>query len=203
MYKNYIKRPLDFFIALLLLTITLPLNIFVIALLTFNNGGKVFFVQSRPGKNGKIFKIIKYKTMNDRRNDSGELLPDIERLTSVGRLIRKTSLDELPQLINVLMGDLSIVGPRPLLVDYLPLYNEFQLRRHEVTPGITGWAQVNGRNSITWEDKFKFDVWYVDNVSIFLDLKILFMTCSKVFMSNGINASKNSTMNTFRGTSNL
>lgn len=200
MYKSYVKRPLDFFIALLLLALTLPLNILVIILLGLNNRGKIFFVQPRPGKNGRIFKIIKYKTMNDRRNVSGELLPDIERLTIVGRFIRKISLDELPQLINVLKGELSLIGPRPLLVEYLPLYNEFQLRRHEVTPGITGWAQVNGRNSITWEDKFKFDVWYVDNVSLFLDLKILILTVIKVFVSDGINSTETATMETFSGT---
>lgn len=163
------------------------------------NDGKPFFFQSRPGKGGKIFKIIKFKTMNDRKDSNGDLLPDSKRLTKIGALVRKTSLDELPQLLNVLIGDMSLVGPRPLLIEYLPLYNFEQGRRHNVRPGITGWAQVNGRNAISWNEKFNLDVWYVDNLSFNLDLKILLLTFKKVFKSEGINASANVTMEKFTG----
>jgi len=168
-------------------------------MLAIANRGKVWFTQSRPGKEGNIFTVVKFKTMNDARNEQGELLPDDVRLTWIGNFIRKTSLDELPQLFNVLKGDMSIVGPRPLLVEYLPLYNDIQKRRHEVKPGITGWAQVNGRNAIGWEQKFAYDVWYVDHQSFGLDLKILFLTVAKVFKAEGISSGTSVTMEKFRG----
>lgn len=163
------------------------------------NNRRPFFVQSRPGKGKKIFKIIKFKTMNDKRDGEGNLLPDAERLTFIGKLIRKTSLDEIPQLINVIKGDMSLVGPRPLLTQYLPLYNDTQKRRHEVRPGITGWAQVNGRNAISWKQKFEYDVWYVDHVSFALDLKILLLTIKKVFVSEGIAQKGQATAEPFKG----
>ena len=165
----------------------------------FFNRGSVIFIQPRPGKNGKIFNLIKFKSMNDRKDDYGNLLPDSMRLSKTGKLIRSTSLDELPQLINVLKGDMSLVGPRPLLVKYLPLYNATQDRRHEVRPGITGWTQVNGRNALTWEKKFELDIWYVDNVSFWLDLKILWLTIIKVFKREGITAADATTMKPFTG----
>lgn len=168
-------------------------------LLFIANQGKPFFFQARPGKNGDIFKVIKFKTMNDKKGPNGELLPDADRLTSVGSFVRKTSLDEIPQLLNVIKGDMSLVGPRPLLVEYLPLYSATQQRRHEVKPGITGWAQVNGRNAISWEQKFTYDVWYVDNISLALDIKILFMTVLKVFKSEGISQDGQATMTKFEG----
>ncbi len=168
-------------------------------LLLIANNGKPFFLQQRPGKNEKIFTVIKFKTMNDKKDENGNLLPDEERLTTIGKFIRKTSLDEIPQLLNVIKGDMSLVGPRPLLVEYLPLYNEFEKRRHEVKPGITGWAQVNGRNAISWQQKFEYDVWYVDHLSFGLDMKILFMTFVKVFKSEGINAAGSATMEKFKG----
>jgi len=167
--------------------------------LLFSNNGKPFFLQKRPGKKGKIFIIIKFRTMNDRLDKSGKLLPDGERLTAIGKFVRKTSLDEIPQLFNVLKGDMSLIGPRPLLPDYLHLYNDFQKRRHEVKPGITGWAQVNGRNAISWEQKFAYDVWYVDNLSFLVDLKIIFKTFEKVFKSEGINAANAATIEPFNG----
>jgi lipopolysaccharide/colanic/teichoic acid biosynthesis glycosyltransferase len=163
------------------------------------NDGHVFFFQLRPGLNGKIFKVIKFKTMNDRRDSTGQLLPDADRLTALGKFIRKTSLDEIPQLLNVIKGDMSLVGPRPLLVEYLPLYNETQKRRHNVKPGITGWAQVNGRNAISWSQKFAYDIYYVDNVSLMMDIKILFLTVKKVFVSEGINSATSVTMEKFTG----
>jgi lipopolysaccharide/colanic/teichoic acid biosynthesis glycosyltransferase len=163
------------------------------------NNKKIFFVQTRPGKDEKTFSIFKFKTMNDKKNANGELLADKERISRIGRFLRKSSFDELPQLINILKGDLSFVGPRPLLVEYLPLYNEFQKRRHEVKPGITGWAQVNGRNAISWHEKFNYDVWYVDHISFFIDIKILLLTLVKVIKSEGINASDSSTMDVFIG----
>ncbi|MGC8866334.1 MAG: sugar transferase, partial [Bacteroidales bacterium] len=162
--------------------------IFIYIILSFVNRGKVFFLQDRPGKNGKIFKIIKFKTMNDRRSEDGQLLPDAQRITKVGKIIRSLSLDELPQLLNVVRGEMSLVGPRPLLPKYLPLYNPHQARRHEVHPGITGWTQVNGRNALTWKEKFELDVWYIDNMSFFLDIKILMLTIFKVFKREGINS---------------
>ena len=167
--------------------------------MSFANKGTPFFFQKRPGKDERIFTIIKFKTMNDRKDPQGNLLPDAERLTPVGKVVRKTSLDELPQLINVLKGDMSLVGPRPLHVRYLPLYNKFQHRRHEVRPGITGWAQVNGRNAIGWDEKFAYDVWYVDHQSFWLDLKILWLTVLKVVRSEGISSATSATMEEFRG----
>lgn len=164
-----------------------------------NKGAGAFFFQSRPGKNGKIFKVIKFKTMSDERDAAGKLLPDAQRLTKVGKFVRSTSIDELPQLINVLKGDMSLIGPRPLLVQYLPLYNKEQARRHEVRPGITGWAQVNGRNTLSWAEKFKYDVWYVDNYSFLLDLKIIFLTIKKVVVREGISQEGNATMEFFTG----
>lgn len=199
MYKTFFKRLIDFIAALFGLIILSPVFLLVTIGLFFANQGKPFFFQSRPGKGGRIFKIVKFKTMNDRKDGNGELLPDADRLTSVGAFVRKTSLDEIPQLINVLKGDMSLIGPRPLLVQYLPLYNERQARRHEVRPGITGWAQVNGRNAISWDQKFEFDVWYVENISLSLDIKILFMTFKKVFVREGISQEGQATMEAFKG----
>lgn len=197
MYKNFFKHILDIAAASVGFIILSPIFIIVVMFLAFANRGQVFFVQDRPGKGENIFKIIKFKTMNDRKDKNGNLLPDKDRLTKIGSFVRKTSLDEIPQLLNVIKGDMSLIGPRPLLVEYLPLYNSEQKRRHEVRPGITGWAQVNGRNLISWDDKFKFDVWYVDNISLKTDLKILFMTISKVVKSEGINSSNSTTMEKF------
>lgn len=180
-------------------TLLSPLFIIVTILLAVANAGKPFFLQRRPGRNGKIFRVIKYKTMNDRRDKNGELLPDAVRLTPIGRWVRKTSVDEVPQLLNVLVGDMSIIGPRPLLEEYLPLYDETQRHRHDVRPGITGWAQVNGRNAISWQQKFAYDVWYVNNVSFALDLKILLMTFRNVAKSEGISSETSATMEKFRG----
>lgn len=199
MYKLVFKRILDFSFSLLGLTILSPIFLLVTFFLCLANRGKPFFFQKRPGKNGKIFRIIKFKTMNDRTDSEGNLLPDADRLTPVGKFVRKTSLDEIPQLINVLKGDMSLVGPRPLLPEYLPLYNKEQARRHEVRPGITGWAQVNGRNAISWKQKFEYDVWYVDHLSFWLDLKILLLTIKKVFVREGISQQGQATMEPFRG----
>lgn len=199
MYKSYIKFIIDFTAALVLLLFFFPLIFVVLLALAFYNQGTPFFTQPRPGKDGKIFKLIKFKTMRDVWDEMGMPLPDKDRITPMGAWVRKLSLDELPQLINVLKGDMSLVGPRPLLVRYLPLYNETQKRRHEVKPGITGWAQVNGRNAIDWKTKFDLDVWYVNNMSLFLDLKILFFTVLKVFKREGINAAQNNTMLPFEG----
>jgi lipopolysaccharide/colanic/teichoic acid biosynthesis glycosyltransferase len=198
-YKLLIKRATDMSISLIFLIIFLPVLLFVSFSLFLANRGDIFFTQIRPGKDGKLFKIIKFKTMNDKRDEIGNLLPDNLRLTKIGRLVRKTSLDELPQLINVLKGDMSLVGPRPLLVEYLPLYNKLQNRRHEVRPGITGWAQVNGRNTISWEKKFDYDVWYVDNISMSLDIRIFLLTILKVFRTEGINQNNEVTMGAFTG----
>lgn len=199
MYKRYIKRWIDLLASLVIFSITLPVFIIVLLLLLVNNRGKVFFIQPRIGKDNKVFHVIKFKTMSDRKDKQGHLLPDSDRLTSLGKWIRKTSLDELPQLINVIKGDMSLIGPRPLLVEYLPLYNAIQLRRHEVLPGITGWAQVNGRNTITWEQKFSYDVWYVDNISFTLDVSILLKTLKKIIISEGINSGTSATMEKFTG----
>lgn len=199
MYITYIKRFLDFSIALIGLVLIFPLFILVIVGLFFANQGKPFFFQLRPGKNGQLFKIIKFKTMNDKKDNEGNLLSDAERLTKIGAFVRKTSLDEIPQLLNVIKGDMSLIGPRPLLPEYLPLYNDFQNKRHEVKPGITGWAQVNGRNAISWQQKFEYDVWYVDNLSFLLDIKILFLTIKKVFISEGISHQGEATMSYFNG----
>ena len=182
-----------------MLLVSSPVWLIVLLLLAISNQGKIWFIQPRPGKDGVIFNVIKFKTMNDVRDKNGALLSDESRLTWIGNIIRKTSLDELPQLFNVLKGNMSIVGPRPLLVEYLPLYNEEQKRRHQVKPGITGWAQVNGRNTISWPQKFAFDVWYVDHQSFVLDLKILFLTIVKVFKADGISSGTSVTMEKFRG----
>ncbi|MDM1073317.1 sugar transferase [Empedobacter brevis] len=199
MYKNYIKRLFDFFIALVGLIILSPIFIIITIGLYFANQGKPFFFQARPGLNEKIFKIIKFKTMNDKKDKNGNLLSDADRLTSIGAFVRKTSLDEIPQLINVLKGDMAIIGPRPLLPQYLPLYNETQKRRHNVRPGITGWAQVNGRNAISWTKKFELDVWYVDHISFGTDLKVFLTTFKKVFKSEGIAADGHVTIEPFNG----
>jgi len=200
MYRHFFKLFFDFSLALLGLIIISPLFLLLwIWLSIANKGAGAFFVQERPGKDEKIFKVIKFKTMNDRRDENGILLPDSERLTTIGRWIRSLSLDEIPQLINVLKGDMSLVGPRPLLVQYLPLYDEVQRRRHEVRPGMTGWAQVNGRNAISWQEKFEYDVWYVDHLSLSLDIKILLKTIEKVFKREGINSGTNALMEPFKG----
>src|SRR5690554_3774033 len=199
MYKNYFKRAVDFFSALIGIIILSPVFLLVIIGLFFANQGKPFFFQSRPGKNERIFKIVKFKTMNDKKAPNGNLLPDAERLTKIGSFVRKTSLDEIPQLINVLKGDMSLIGPRPLLIQYLPLYNDFQKRRHEVRPGITGWAQVNGRNAISWKQKFEYDIWYVDNLNWWLDVTILFLTIKKVFVREGISQEGQATTIYFKG----
>lgn len=199
LYKKLLKPFFDFIIAIIGLVLSSPIFILVTAGLAIANSGKPFFFQLRPGKGGRIFKLIKFKTMNDKKNAHGELLPDKERLTKVGKFVRKTSLDEIPQLINILKGDMSLIGPRPLLVKYLPLYTDFQKRRHEAKPGITGWAQVNGRNAISWEEKFKLDVWYVDHQSFGLDLKIFFKTIGKILKSEGINTQGEATTKPFTG----
>ena len=199
MYKHFFKRFFDFFIALIGLIVLSPIFIFVTIGLYFANQGKPFFFQSRPGLNEKIFKIIKFKTMNDKKDANGNLLSDAERLTPIGAFVRKTSLDEIPQLINVLKGDMAIIGPRPLLPQYLPLYNKEQKRRHEVRPGITGWAQVNGRNAISWTKKFELDVWYVDHLSFATDLKVFLTTFKKVFKSEGISQVGQATIEAFNG----
>ncbi len=198
-YVRFVKPVIDFLVALIMFTLLSPLFLVVTILLAVANAGKPFFFQRRPGQHGKIFKVIKYKTMNDRRDRNGELLPDAVRLTPIGRWVRKTSVDEVPQLLNVLKGDMSIIGPRPLLEEYLPLYDETQRHRHDVRPGITGWAQVNGRNAISWQQKFAYDVWYVNNVSFALDLKILLMTFRNVAKSEGISSETSATMEKFRG----
>lgn len=199
MYKFIFKRIIDFSFAFTGMLLLSPLFVVVTIGLYFANQGKPFFFQLRPGKNGKIFKIIKFKTMNDKKDLSGNLLSDGERLTKIGRFVRKTSLDEIPQLLNVIKGDMSLIGPRPLLPQYLHLYNEFQNRRHEVKPGITGWAQVNGRNAISWDKKFEYDVWYVEHLSFLLDIKILFLTINKIIKADGINAADVATMEPFNG----
>lgn len=199
MYKHFFKRFFDFIIALIGFIVLSPIFIFVTIGLYFANQGKPFFFQKRPGKNEKIFSIIKFKTMNDKKDANGNLLSDAERLTPIGAFVRKTSLDEIPQLINVLKGDMAIIGPRPLLPQYLPLYSESQKRRHNVRPGITGWAQVNGRNAISWTKKFELDVWYVDHVSFATDVNVFFTTFKKVFKSEGISQEGQATMEAFNG----
>ena len=201
MYKSFFKRLIDFTIVFIALLIIWPILLGVTIWLHFaNKGAGAFFTQDRPGKDGKIFKVIKFKTMTDERDAEGNLLPDSERLTKVGKFVRSTSIDELPQLINVLKGDMSLIGPRPLLPQYLPLYSAEQARRHEVRPGITGWAQCHGRNAITWTEKFKLDVWYVDNVYFLTDLKVIFITIKKVFFREDINSATSATMEYFDGT---
>ena len=198
-YVNFLKPLVDFIVALVVFVVLSPVFIVVVLLLAIANSGKPFFVQRRPGRGGKIFKVIKFKTMNDRKDSNGQLLPDAERMTAIGKFIRKTSLDEVPQLLNVIKGDMSIVGPRPLLEEYLPLYNDTQKQRHNVRPGITGWAQVNGRNAISWDQKFTYDVWYVHNISFALDFKILLLTFRNVAKSEGISSETSVTMEKFRG----
>ncbi len=200
LYSNYLKNIIDFILAFIILLLTLPLFLIVLIILTISNNGRPFFYQKRPGKNGRIFSIIKFRTMNDKRDDQGDLLPDVQRITRAGRFVRRTSLDELPQLLSVLKGDMSLIGPRPLLVEYLPLYTEEQARRHEVKPGITGWAQVNGRNAISWEEKFVLDIYYVNNISFTLDVKILFLTLHKAIRQEGIDFNSTETMHKFTGT---
>lgn len=200
MYKHFFKRLLDFFISAAVILIIWPILLLIAIFLHFvNRGAGAFFTQSRPGKNGKIFKVIKFKTMTDEKDANGKLLPDAQRLTKVGKFIRSTSLDELPQLINVIKGDMALIGPRPLLPEYLPLYSKEQARRHEVRPGITGWAQVHGRNAISWQEKFKLDVWYVDHCSLLVDIKIVFMTINKVIKREGISSATSVTMERFTG----
>lgn len=199
LYKLYFKRLVDLIAALILLLLTSPVLCIAAAFLCFQNKGRVFFFQERPGRGAVIFKIIKFKTMSDERDKAGNLLPDNKRITRVGRIIRKLSIDELPQLINVLWGHMSIVGPRPLLPKYLTLYSKDQMRRHEVRPGITGWAQVNGRNSISWTDRFRYDIYYVDNLSFLLDAKIFLLTIAKVIKREGINQSDERPMQSFNG----
>lgn len=200
MYRKYLKRWFDFVIVLCALAVIWPVMLLVTLWLHFaNKGAGAFFNQERPGRNGKIFKVIKFKTMTDERGADGNLLPDAERLTPVGRFVRSTSIDELPQLINVLKGDMALIGPRPLLVQYLPLYSPEQARRHEVRPGITGWAQCHGRNSISWTEKFKLDVWYVDHCTLITDIKVIFITIKKVLLRDGISQEGNATMELFNG----
>ena len=201
MYKHFFKRLIDFTIALVALSIIWPFLLIVTIWLHFaNKGAGAFFFQERPGKDGKIFKVIKFKTMTDERDAEGNLLPDEARLTKVGTFVRSTSIDELPQLINVLKGDMALIGPRPLLVQYLPLYSKEQARRHEVRPGISGWAQCHGRNQISWTEKFGLDVWYVDNLSLLTDLKVIFITIKKVLFREDINSDNDATMEDFDGT---
>lgn len=200
MYKNYLKRVFDFSIALFAIVIASPLMITVAVWLHFaNKGAGVFFLQERPGRYGKIFKVVKYKTMTDEKDSNGNLLPDEDRLTPIGKFIRSTSIDELPQLINVLKGDMALIGPRPLLVKYLPLYSKKQARRHEVRPGISGWAQCHGRNAISWTQKLEYDVWYVDNISLWTDIRIIWKTIISVVQRDGISAENNVTIDDFNG----
>ena len=200
MYKDFWKRVIDFILSLLTLAILWPILLVITIWLHFaNKGAGAFFLQERPGKNGKIFKVVKFKTMTDERDAEGNLIPDADRLTNVGRFVRSTSIDELPQLINVVKGDMALIGPRPLLSQYLPLYSEEQARRHEVRPGITGWAQCHGRNAISWTEKFKLDVWYVDHCSFLTDLKVIGITIKKVLVRDGISQEGNATMEAFNG----
>lgn len=201
MYKNYLKRVIDFTIVFFALLVIWPFLLIIYVWLTIaNKGAGAFFYQERPGRNEKIFKVMKFKSMTDEKGSDGKLLPDAQRLTKVGKFVRSTSIDELPQLINVLKGDMALIGPRPLRVYYLPLYSKEQHRRHDVRPGITGWAQVNGRNNISWTKKFELDVWYVDHCSLWLDIKILFMTVKKVIFRDDINNNEATTMFPFDGT---
>lgn len=199
-YRDYVKRGFDLVLSFIALVLFSPILFATYVLLRIANGkAGAFFLQERPGKDGRIFRIVKFKTMNDRKDASGKLLPDAERLTPIGRIVRSTSIDELPQLWNVLRGDMSVIGPRPLLPQYLSLYNKEQSRRHEVRPGITGWAQCHGRNAISWTEKFKLDVWYVDHVSFWVDLKIVFITLRKVFIREGVNRAGQATVEAFNG----
>lgn len=199
MYIHFFKRILDFLLAGLGFIILFPIFFIITIVLLFTNNGKPFFLHARPGKNEVIFQVIKFKSMNDKKDDNDEFLDFQLRVTKFGNFIRKYSLDEIPQLLNVLKGDMSLIGPRPLLVQYLPLYDQKQKQRHQVKPGITGWAQVNGRNAISWEQKFEYDVWYVKNISVLIDLKIIFLTIKKVLFKEGVNNSDNLNMTTFTG----
>ncbi len=199
MYKFFLKRTIDFIVASIGFLFLSPIIAITTVGLYFANDGKPFFFQLRPGLNGTIFKIVKFKTMNDKKDAQGNLLSDAQRLTKIGKFVRKTSLDELPQLLNVIIGDMSLIGPRPLLPEYLPLYDANQSRRHEVKPGITGWAQINGRNAISWKQKFEYDVWYVEHLSFGLDIKILFLTLKKVFFREGISQEGQVTAEAFKG----
>lgn len=200
MYKHFFKRFFDFWIALIALSIIWPILLIITIWLHFaNKGAGAFFVQERPGKDGKIFKLLKFKSMTDERDADGNLLPDAQRITKIGIFVRSTSIDELPQLLNVLKGDMALIGPRPLLVKYLPLYSAEQARRHEVRPGMTGWAQCNGRNAISWAERFKLDVWYVDHVSLWVDIKIIFITIMKVLKRADISSNTAATMEPFKG----
>ena len=199
-YSHFFKRFFDLILASIGFIILLPLFLFVWCVLLVKNNGKAFFYQERPGKNERVFRIIKFKTMNDKTDEHGELLPPSDRLTRTGNFVRKYSLDEIPQLLNVIKGDMSLIGPRPLHIRYLPRYNDFQKQRHDIRPGITGWAQVNGRNAISWEQKFEFDVWYVKNMSLLLDVKIIFLTIHTVFKKVGINNANNEIASDFMGT---
>ena len=199
MYQKFIKPTVDFLVAGSVLILALPILLLLILLLNLANNGQPLFFQLRPGKDEKIFKLVKFKTMNDKRDANGNLLPDAERLTKIGKFVRRTSLDELPQLVNVLKGDMSLIGPRPLLIEYLSLYNNVQKQRHKIKPGITGYAQVNGRNAISWQQKFEYDIWYVENISLSCDIKIAFLTIKKVFCSEDINSTTAATMEKFTG----
>lgn len=199
MYSRLLKRIMDFILAISGIVLLSPVILLITIILFLTNSGKVFFIQKRPGKMLKIFKVIKFRTMTDKKDNIGNLLHDSVRLTTIGKFIRTTSLDELPQLFNVLKGDMSLIGPRPLLIEYIPLYSKYQARRHEVRPGITGWAQVNGRNAISWQQKFEYDIWYVDNISSWLDIKIILLTVKKVFVREGITSETSATMETFSG----
>jgi undecaprenyl phosphate N,N'-diacetylbacillosamine 1-phosphate transferase len=198
-YTPFIKPLFDTVTAIIILVISSPLLLLCMLLLAITNRGKVWFIQQRPGKNERLFNVIKFRTMNDNLDEGGNALPDAQRLTWMGKVMRKTSLDELPQLLNVVKGDMSLVGPRPLLTEYLPRYTQHQRKRHEVKPGITGWAQVNGRNAISWKQKFELDVWYVDHLSFWIDIKILLLTIVKVFKAEGISSETSATMEKFRG----
>lgn len=199
MYNSYIKRILDFVLSFLGILLLLPIIVMIVLILTIVNKGKPFFFQSRPGKNGELFKIIKFKTMSDLKSEDKDNVHNVSRITKAGAFIRKYSLDEILQLINVLKGDMSLIGPRPLLVEYLPLYNKEQQKRHNVRPGITGWAQVKGRNTISWNQKFEYDVWYVENISFILDIKILLLTFKKVIKKEGVNIDQNTIMPAWNG----
>jgi undecaprenyl phosphate N,N'-diacetylbacillosamine 1-phosphate transferase len=199
LYTRFLKPFFDKLSALLVLVLVSPILFIVLVILAISNKGHIWFTQTRPGKNGKLFDVIKFKTMTDEQDSNGVLLSDEKRLTGIGKFIRRTSLDELPQLVNVIIGNMSIVGPRPLLVEYLALYNARQQRRHEVKPGITGWAQVNGRNTVAWKERFELDVWYVEHISFWVDVKILLQTVNKVFRAEGINSANAATMERFKG----
>lgn len=199
MYAKFLKRVLDLILSLFFLVLFSPILILLLLIVSVSNGGPVFFTQLRPGYKGRPFRLVKLKTMKDTKDEAGILLPDSMRVTPIGRIIRSLSLDELPQILNILAGDMSFVGPRPLLTDYMPFYNNRQKRRHDVRPGITGWAQVNGRNKISWEEKFELDIWYIENVSFLLDLKIILITIWKIIKREGINSSDYITMKKFTG----